>query len=266
MISYQVDLVNERSFDENESRGCCRNSNALCGDTTMTINRDLPPAIENTDGLHPTSSFWKDFCDKIDAALIPLAKLKRRNARYALYLSIISLCIFMAAPCVAYLAIRHGENDSTSADNSNSAGSGDFDSSEDADADADAEHENNPQGDIHMNMGVSVWPRAIIIGLLMLPLLGLCYLASSGKVRDGVVCNELDKICREASGPNIQFLFMREIVYTGGPKSRARVRKYIELRIEGMHDIEAFPRDRTQLQHERPSTPDTFCSIESIKE
>ena len=106
MISYQVDLVNERSFGETGGRECCRNSNALCGDTTMIINRDLPPAIENTDGLHPTSSFWKEFCDKIDAALIPLAtKLKRRNTKYALYL--------MSVPFVAYFALRHDQSNTS---------------------------------------------------------------------------------------------------------------------------------------------------------
>lgn len=254
MTSYRVELVTERNSDETEKRGCCASTNALFGDTTMVINRDLPPIIENTNVLHQSS--WIDFCDKIDAALIPLARLKKRNARYSLFLIIISLCLFMSSPIVIYLNEKRRPVDT---DNSNSAERGD--SSEEYE-----EQENNEQDNYSSN--TSVWPQVIMVVFLLIPLFGLCYLASSGKDRDELVCNELYEICREASGPpyneNIQFLFKREIVYSG-PKRRARVRKYIELKIEGVNDIEAIPtgRDRALLLQGRPSTPDTACSIES---
>jgi hypothetical protein len=244
MSSYRVDFVSDLPSDEVPVTVTCASQRCGRRSTSLVIKRDDVPSsiIENGDILHHSS--WIEFCDQIDAALIPLTTMNRRNSAFSLYVIILSLCLFASAPILYLLLKRH-----THTQTQTNGG----DSSEDG----------SQQDDSSSIM--MVWPLTVI-GIACIPLIGLCYMSASDKKRDGKVCRKLEEICREASGtlhnPNIHFSLQHEAVYKGTEFMGER--KYIEIRIKSPTsadtdaDNEMFP--IKNLIPDRPATPETICS------
>uniref|UniRef100_A0A7S3QA76 Uncharacterized protein n=1 Tax=Chaetoceros debilis TaxID=122233 RepID=A0A7S3QA76_9STRA len=247
MSSYRVDFVSDLPSDEvpvTSSRRCGSSS------TSLVIKRsDVPSSIiEDGDILHHSS--WTEFCDQIDAALIPLTTMNRRNYACSFCVIILSLCLFASAP-ILYVLLKRHTHIHTNTDGGDSSKDG-------------------QQEDDSSSIMV-VWPLTLIgIACTCIPLIGICYMAASDKKRDGQVCWKLDEICREASGtphnPNIHFSLKHEAVYNGNEFIGER--KYIEMEIKSPSNADADADDDTDNEMfpikyqipDRPGTPETICS------
>lgn len=217
----------------------------------MVIKRDDVPSsiIENGDILHQSS--WIEFCDQIDAALIPLTTMKRRNSAFSFYVIILSLCLFAFAPILYLLLKTHTQTPQTQTQTNG----------------GDPSQDDGQQDSSSSNSMMMVWPLSVI-GIGCIPLISLCYMEVSDMKRDQQVCGKLDEICREASGtphsPNIHFSLKYEAVYKGTELMGER--KYIEMQIKSpVHsdadadaDNEMFPIKNQTL--DRPGTLETICS------